>query len=138
MFDEQFITDARLKAHLAGLVSNQVALRRLQVKLGKKMSFIQKKEVAAGDNEGVKAKMVKSTTRRLSFTNRDRHQLRCEARATHLLRQFLLGKPYKATEQHTKPQTISPAEVIADFLPNHIYVANYQLVEAIEKWSAEA
>lgn len=139
MFDSSFIVDARLKAHFIGLSSNQVALRRLQAKLVKKAAKLRAKELKPkdGDNTDVKAELLSKSDYRLSMTNRMRHTVRCQARAVHLLRQFLKGKPYLSTENNIKKETLSAARVIADYLPKELMSTNYNFIEGIKSWSTK-
>ena len=137
MFDSQYIADARLKAHFIGLSSNQVALSRLKRKLGKKASKIWAKEFKPkeGENVDVKANLLKSINYRLGHNNRERYLVRCEARATHLLRAFLRGQAYNRVEQNVKEGTISATRVIADYFPEGLVPMEYKLVEAIRNWA---
>lgn len=136
MFDSQYIVDARLKAHFIGLSSNQVALSRLKRKLGKKASSIWAKEfkVKEGENVDVKANLLRSINYRLGHNNRERYLVRCEARATHLIRAFLRGQAYTTVEQKLGATTISATRVIADYFPEGLVPMNYKLLEVIRNW----
>lgn len=132
------ITDIRLKAYLASLNGSAVALRRVTAKLGKKLSQAQKIEDTDRANFDKKGSSIKAANKGLNTCNRERHLVRCEARATHLLRQFLKGKSYKAAEQKTRKQTFSVDRVIIRYLPEDLYKKDYDLQMKLIAWSKEA
>jgi len=135
--DQQFIQDQRLKAYYEGLSNGQRALARVQRRLIKDRSRISKKEFKPkdGDNTNIKELAIGHIDLRMSYMSRERHIQRCKARATHLLRQFLRGKPYKCTEMNVKAQTIPAETVIFNFFPaSQVENPDHKLFSEIQNW----
>lgn len=140
MFTDQYITDLRLKAYLAGLKGNQVALRRTQAKVLKGL----KKTVAVVPKPGSNTipfdrdKALVAQNRVYSATQREHDQLRKEARAAHLYRMMLRGRPYKKVEQGIKDTTLAVDCVILSYFPGIFGSPDYNLQAKVNAWVSAA
>ena len=128
---EKQIVDQRLKNYLAQLRASTVEYRRMMKRLGRSQARLVGKQV--GDNAFPLASRLKYLGQKMSDAQRQAVYASREARAAHLLRAFARGLPYKRVEEHNKPTTLSPMQLIVVHSKVNYDWAN---LKAFEAWVA--
>ncbi len=128
------IADLRLKAHLKGLADNQVELRRLAVKVAKSQKALKDPAFKTKSNTFNKEAAMKENNFTLRTTMRERHYVRLEARAAHLVKMMYRGVPYLKVEQFVKPQTLDAEQLMFEYFPGVVGKITIEVLDQIRSW----
>lgn len=92
-------------------------MRRLTTKLAKSRLALASKEFKAKDNTFDKDKAAAEAGRAMALTASERHYLRLETRAAHLVQMMFKNIAYRSAEQNTKKQTMPAKELLFKYFP---------------------